>query len=282
MLSPEDKFKLIELLEENYKPENRVYRYDFFYDNCSSRVRDIILKAAGKPTSFSYVYARPYTFRQAIQNYLNYMPWSDFGIDLALGMPCDRVMDKGQAMFLPDSLLNEFNYATYGEGPIAAKSQELLPYEFELSDSTVFTPMVVFGLFLIVQMIWGFVRLRSGRSVAITDRVLLFTTGLVGVMVVFLWFFTDHNATKWNLNILWANPLMLYLAFARMDKKWIKTYWKIQGGICVLLVVGWFFLPQRLHLATLPMVLGLLFISLRQVRPQFFVSNHGKQGRAVA
>ena len=210
------------------------------------------------------------------------MPWSDFGIDLALGMPCDRVMDKGQAMFLPDSLLNEFNYATYGEGPIAAKSQELLPYEFELSDTTVFTPMVVFGLFLIVQMIWGFVRLRSGRSVAITDRVLLFTTGLVGVMVVFLWFFTDHNATKWNLNILWANPLMLYLAFARMDKKWIKTYWKIQGGICVLLVVGWFFLPQRLHLATLPMVLGLLFISLRQVRPQFFVSNRGKQGRAVA
>jgi hypothetical protein len=282
MLSPEDKFKLIELLEENYKPENRVYRYDFFYDNCSSRVRDIIVKAAGKPTSFSYVYARPYTFRQAIQNYLNYMPWSDFGIDLALGMPCDRLMDKGQAMFLPDSLLNEFNYATYGEGPIAAKSQELLPYEFELSDSTVFTPMVVFGLFLIVQMIWGFVRLRSGRSVAITDRVLLFTTGLVGVMVVFLWFFTDHNATKWNLNILWANPLMLYLAFARMDKKWIKTYWKIQGGICVLLVVGWFFLPQRLHLATLPMVLGLLFISLRQVRPQFFVSNRGKQGRAVA
>jgi hypothetical protein len=67
-----------------------------------------------------------------------------------------------------------------------------------------------------------------------------------------------------------------------MDKKWIKTYWKIQGGICVLLVIGWFFLPQRLHLATLPMVLGLLFISLRQVRPQFFVANRGKQGRAVA
>jgi hypothetical protein len=269
-LTPNDKRTLLRLLEDNYKPENRYYRYDFFYDNCATRVRDILVKASSKPVDFTYTYGSQYTFRQAIQNYLDNMPWSDFGIDLALGIPCDRVMEKGQACFLPDSLMNEMNFATYGDGGFVSRSQEMLPKDFEPTANSLITPITVFGLFLVLQLAWGMIRIRKGQSIVITDRFLLFLTGLIGLMVFGLWFLTDHTTTKWNMNILWANPLHLYLAFTGLKKKWMINYMKILTVILVILIVGWFFIPQRLHLATLPMIIGLLFITLRQLRPGFF------------
>ncbi|MFO0360025.1 MAG: DUF4105 domain-containing protein, partial [Flavobacteriales bacterium] len=116
LLTVEDKRKLFALLVENYEPQNRTYRYDFFYDNCATRVRDIIRRSSSRSVEFTYVSAKEWTFRDAIQRYLDHMPWSDFGIDLALGIPCDRVMGKEDVMFLPDSLMNDFTYASYGDG----------------------------------------------------------------------------------------------------------------------------------------------------------------------
>jgi hypothetical protein len=184
------------------------------------------------------------------------MPWSDFGIDLALGMPCDRTMESGQAMFLPDSLLKDFHFAFLQENPIVRREQEVLPKDFELGEVGMLTPMFVFGLFFILQMIIG---LWWGK-VTFIDRTLLLVSGLVGVLVVFLWFFTDHQATKWNLNILWANPMGIFFAFANLKKRWIQTFFNWFGIIQFLLILGWFFIPQRLHLATLPIVLGLLYL----------------------
>ena len=271
LLSLAEKKELFRLLQENYKPENRVYRYDFFYDNCATRVRDIIVKAVDRPVSFTYEYDRAYTFRQAIQRYLDHMPWSDFGIDLALGIPCDRKMEKGQAMFLPDSLMLEFNYATAGDGALVSPAVEMLPAEYELGDDSLYTPMNVFGFFLILQIFFGWWKSKSGKLNTPLDRLLLFITGLVGVMVVFLWFFTDHTATKWNLNLLWANPVYLIFAFISWNKKWVKQTFMVLTIIDLFLVVCWFFLPQSFHLATLPIVIGLIYIGLRQWRPGFFI-----------
>jgi hypothetical protein len=162
------------------------------------------------------------------------------------------------------------NFATYGDGGFVSRSQEMLPKDFEPSANGLITPMTVFGLFLVLQLAWGMIRIRKGQSIVITDRFLLFLTGLIGLMVFGLWFLTDHTTTKWNMNILWANPLHLYLAFTGLKKKWMINYMKILSVILVILIVGWFFIPQRLHLATLPMIIGLLFITLRQLRPAFF------------
>lgn len=270
LIEPNDKRLLLRALEENYKPENRYYRYDFFYDNCATRVRDMLVKTPKQPVTLTYTYSHSYTFRDAIQRYLDHMPWSDFGIDLALGMPCDREMQKGDACFLPDSLMNELHYATYGDSVLMGRTEEMLPKDFELNDHRFFTPIMVFSLFMILQLFWGMLRMRSGMPVVITDRVLLLVTGLIGVMVFFLWFLTDHTTTKWNLNILWANPIHLYLAFASFNRKWIQTYFKVLTVLLLIIIVGWFFIPQRFHLATLPMIIGLLFITLRQLRPTMF------------
>lgn len=292
VLTLDEKQRLLDLLEENFLPQNRTYRYDFFYDNCSTRVRDMIIRAlSGKsddqlgfahpdPESirsmsqidFSYVYSSEHTFRDAIQRYLNYQPWSDFGIDLALGLPCDRTIADGQFMFLPDSLMQDFTYAIYHDQALVRPADELLPQEYQLSVDSVFTPMLVMMLFLTMHLLVG-VFMRKKKTMVITDRVLFFVTGLLGVFVIFLWFFTDHSATKWNLNLLWANPLNLFFAFMPASRwkgrvlLWIKWYLYIH----IAILLFWFVLPQKFNPAVIPIILALIFSCLKWMMPKFFL-----------
>src|SRR5688572_22545933 len=142
--SREEKQRLFVLIEENYLPENREYRYDFFYDNCSTRIREIIKKASGDEVHFTYVFPRQYTFREAIQNYLKYNQWGDFGIDLALGMPCDKIMENGDAMFLPDTLMKELSYASFSSDVLVAREEEILPQEYFPVEEGLLVPLNVF------------------------------------------------------------------------------------------------------------------------------------------
>lgn len=296
LLDSLEKMRLFRLLEENHKAENRTYRYDFFYDNCSTRVRDIIERATSgleddglgfrspdpekislqNRINFSYVYPGKITFRQAIQRYLDYQPWSDFGIDLALGIPCDREIGKNQFMFLPDSLMQDFNYAIYQDRVLVSPSEEILPVEYELSADSLLTPMFVMTLVLVLHLLTGMLlaRIKSFRF-ALNDRILLVATGLLGLLVVFLWFFTDHTATRWNLNILWANPVNLLIACLPVSKmgRWVNTYFTIYGLLLMFLLVCWFILPQTFNLAVIPLVIALLFTSLRFTRPAIFLGS---------
>jgi len=263
-LDSADKQLLYDLLLENYNPENRVYRYDYFYDNCSSRVGEIIQRAAGGDMKLTYVSAVPYSYRDAIDNYLWSMPWSDFGIDLALGMPCDRILDSGDDFFLPDSLLKELHYATYGSGGLCFKPQEVIPAEFAPSSSDIGTPLQVFLAVLLIQVL--FFRLRRGKpGISFFDRILLIVTGIVGWLLFFLWFFTDHQAAAWNFNLLWANPFNLFFAMLSVKAmhKWAYMYFQVNLIVVSLLLVFWVFLPQNLHEAALPLVIALGWIAWR-------------------
>lgn len=291
ILTLEERQKLFDLLEENATPENRTYRYDFFYDNCATRVRDAIMRAtSGNPQpdglgyvfvpqdklediskiNFSYVYPQAYTFRHAIQNYLQYQPWSDFGIDLALGMPCDKVMDKGQCMFLPDSLMHDFNYAIYQDRQLTSRANEILPQEYEPENTMFFTPMVAMSIVLILHVLFLWV-IEKKSKVSWSTRFIFLLTGLLGVMIVFLWFFTDHQATKSNLNILWANPVNLFLGFlpARYYTgfwlKWLYIYFYVMVAMLLL----WFVLPQTMHPAIIPLTVALLVSIMQIIRPKF-------------
>lgn len=301
LLTRDQKQRMLDLLEENFLPQNRTYRYDFFYDNCSTRVRDIIIRATAEKTgsgeslefvhpdptkikamseiNFSYVYPRDYTFRQAIQTYLDYQPWSDFGIDLALGIPCDHQIEKGEFMFLPDTLMKEFSFAIYHEHELVSSAEELLPQEYELTLDSFFTPLVVMTIFLFVHLVFGFL-MRKRKLFVITDRTLFLVTGLLGIFVIFLWFFTDHTATKWNLNLLWANPLNLIFAFFPTSKwkgwsvKWIQIYFYILTATLLL----WLIIPQRLHVAVIPIILALIFTTLKITKPRFLLG-YKKSGK---
>jgi hypothetical protein len=275
LLSKQQKQRLFDLLEENYLKENRTYRYDFFYDNCSTRVRDIIKKAIDNKCAFTYVYPESYTYRDAIQHYLDYNAWSDLGIDIALGLPCDKTMEQEGAMFLPDSLMNELNFATLGNGALAAPVEEVIPQEYEPQKEILFTPLNVFGALFLVFLLAGWL-LRKKMRVHFFDRLFLFVIGMVGLLVVFLWFFTDHTATIYNWNILWANPFLIVVSFLPL-RFWgnkIRLFWKVYAAALLIVLLTWPFFPQRMHVAVIPIVGTLLWTAIRYLRPMVQSTAH--------
>ena len=102
-----EKKEIQKALNENLKEENKFYKYDFFYDNCTTRVRDILSKYKSPSPEFPYVMPSGTTFRQAIHVYLdnNQQDWSKLGIDILLGQPTDKIMAASEQEFLPDNLL---------------------------------------------------------------------------------------------------------------------------------------------------------------------------------
>ena len=101
----QQKEKVMELLRQNTLPQNRYYKYDFLFDNCTTRLRDLIA-SADSSVHFPPVLQQPRTFRNLIHFYLdeNHKPWSKLGIDILLGARTDAVMTPWEVMFLPDFL----------------------------------------------------------------------------------------------------------------------------------------------------------------------------------
>ncbi|MBC8110331.1 MAG: DUF4105 domain-containing protein, partial [Verrucomicrobia bacterium] len=102
-LSAEQKNRLYQFLEKNALPENKFYRYDFFYDNCSTRIRDALQKTIGESLKFNPTTDKEKSFRDLTDEYL--LPtkkWEDLGIDVALGLRTDKIATPYEYMFLPD------------------------------------------------------------------------------------------------------------------------------------------------------------------------------------
>ena len=134
-LSNQEKYQIIQLLEENYKPENRKYKYEFFYDNCSSRLRDIIKKVFKENINF---YQSPksnkFTFRETIHLYLESFPWLKLGIDLVLGKKIDVLVSNENLMFLPlnvEQIFDQSLVQNNGSNKNLIKSKNTLIESFE-------------------------------------------------------------------------------------------------------------------------------------------------------
>lgn len=245
----------------NALPENRFYLYDFFYDNCSSRLRDVLENSLpNEDLNFSNLQdtAKP-SFRDLIDQYLVYHPWGDFGIDLGLGMPCDMVPSSREYMFLPDYLDEAFDHATINGNPLVSEEKTLLETDGLTYAWSVTNPIplfwLIFGLFAVISAIG----LRMHKRFVFLDVIYLIATGAVGALVFFLGFITDHTATANNLNILWAWPIHLPAIGLLFWKKGRLVFWIAYAVVLVVTLIAFPILPQSLHLATIPiMLIGLL------------------------
>lgn len=280
------KQRLFELLQENVQEENCVYRYDFFMDNCSSRIRDMIMRASAmEPTDrmgFRYVsldtlisaneivFHHPCkqgtTYRQAIQKYLDFQPWSDFGIDIALGQPCDRVIGEYGFMFLPDSVMSELEVAELNGHLLCAEPIELLPDKTHFEINYVFAPLTVFSFWLIIHAAVSYRRRQSRRNLMVHEGVLLSITGLISLLVLFLWFLTDHTTTQSNWNVLWASPVNLLLLVFHRKTALVRILSIIQLALCSAMLLAFPWLPQSLHIACVPLALMLIITYYRLYR----------------
>ena len=263
-LSCAEKQKLYDSLQINARVENRAYRYDFLFDNCTTRAGDIVETNTNAPVVYQNILPKQIpTFRNLLHTYLDKgnQNWSKLGIDILLGAKLDRKVSNEQAMFLPDYLLKAFDSATVNGQPLVSAPQVVLEMPSPLKDKSFFTPTVVFILLLALVVVLSLVR-RKWATIAtsVFDFLFFFLLGLAGILLLFMWFGTDHNVTQNNYNLLWALPINIVMAFFVHSKKaWVKKYFTIVFWVSAALLLAWFFLPQQMNNALLPILLIIIF-----------------------
>jgi hypothetical protein len=264
-LSAEEKITIQHFLNENLKEENKYYKYDFFLDNCTTRLRDILKKYHDSSFCQNPVMPVGSRFRQAIHQYLdkNNKDWSKLGIDILLGQPCDVVMTAEQMQFLPDNLMKSLDSS---KKPMVLSSQNLYPITDENAKGSFFTPLVVFSLLAIFIVLIGYSKNRFARAfLQGFDGLFFFLTGMLGIILIFMWAGTDHSMTKNNFNLIWAWPTHTIIAFFVSSKKgWVKKYFKFTAVALPAVLISWFFLPQQMNNALIPVVLLLIYRSVKK------------------
>lgn len=269
-LNQNQKQEFFEFLQWNALPENQYYYYDYFYDNCATRVRDALTKTFGDNIEFDGSYIETeYTIRDLTDIYLKYQPWGDLGIDICLGLPMDKKATPEMYMFLPDYIESAFNHATIksDSGSIPLVKKTIITYESQDEEipNSLLTPLNVFViLFLLILglTIYGWKNNKRFKGVDI----LLFTIfGLIGTLLLALWVATDHKAAANNLNVLWALPTHLIIGIILMKKEqppWLKPYFIAYAVLGSLLVLTWKIFPQEMHYSLIPIVLILIVRSV--------------------
>jgi hypothetical protein len=259
-----EKIAIRHALIENLKEENRYYQYDFFFDNCTTRLRDLIVKSKSPNPILPSVMPPNMRFRQAIHQYLDAgdQQWSKLGIDILLGAPTDKIMTASDQQFLPGNLMKALDSSQ--NSSIVVSSKNLYELNKPIANKSWFTPMIFFGT-LLAGFILIHVAFHKKWPLMLSglDGLLFFCTGLLGCLLIFMWIGTDHSMTKDNYNLIWALPSHIFISlFINSKKKGVKKYFLV-SAIAGLLVVGtWFFWPQQLNIALIPFVLLLTFRSL--------------------
>ncbi len=265
-MSMDQKDLLVQHLDALYDPARRFYKYDFFFNNCATKVRDAFEIAIGKQLVWNdSVATEEKTFRALIDEFVYPLPWADLGIDLALGAVIDRNATEREKQFLPDYMEQAFAKATLvGDGPsrpLVKETRVILEYPEKEKSIGLVNPYVVFWILAVVYGVMTFLGFRRGRLFKGLDVALFSLLGLIGVVVAFLWFLTDHSATLWNWNILWAFPGHLALAWSLVKsptKAWISKY--LLGVLIAtsLALVIWITGMQSFHPSLVPLFLIIL------------------------
>ncbi len=256
---------LFRYLQVNARPENRYYQYVFFFDNCSTRVRDALEQALGDAVQFS---DRPHpdaTFRHLLDPYAANLPLVDLSFDLALGMPSDRRPTPREAHFLPEYLFAAFEHATVQHSDttraLVARTDTVRWIEGYSSTPTAFDwPRAAGWLLLVLTLGWtGWQATTGHRPGTYGDALLLAGIGCTGLLACFLWFVATYEVTEYNWNLLWAWPTHLIAAAVllwRPSAYGLRAYFAVTAVGTLIVAAGWMGWPQDLHAAVFPVVLA--------------------------
>jgi hypothetical protein len=266
-LSCSEKKDLNSALQKNALDENKYYKYDFVYDNCTTRLRDIVNRVAKDSVITTNILpARDVSFRTMIHTYLDNggEVWSKLGIDILLGSPLDKKISNNEAMFLPDYLLKAFDNSSINSKKLVSEKEVILKGSPVHVKTTLFTPLIIFSFLLLVIIGLGFSSsIFIHKLLKIFDFVFFLLLGSLGVLLLFMWFGTDHQTCRDNFNLAWAFPLHLPMAFFVFKNKGrVKKYFLFIAVVSAALLAGWFFLPQQFNNALLPVTALILVRSM--------------------
>lgn len=264
-LTAKEKQYYYKFLLNNYKPKNRTYSYDFFYDNCATKIHEVTNIVLDQTIDFktpkNYT---PKTFRTLIQDELQRNSWGSFGIDLALGSKIDRLAEKKDHMFLPENIHSFFSVATRNNKALIKRSSTVFKStpKTEASFTTLLYSPLVICLLLALFILYKTYKDYKHKTRSYFLDVSIFTiTGLIGVILLLLWFATDHNMTAHNYNLLWAFPLNLLVIKAVLNKApsiVLSKYYMFLILMLVLLCMHWIVGVQCFAPTLLPIIIALL------------------------
>ncbi len=268
------KQQMFDFLQYNARPENKYYKYDFFFDNCATRVRDVLENEFKNDLRFNSDYKDSLSFRDLLMPYLQEHYWSRFGINLILGAVIDRKATFRETMFLPDYLEKAAAKASIKQNgtvlPLVKHTQTLF-FQTENDTSTPFIlrPATLFWILFIVALILSYLEIRKKKIYKIFDFIFFFTIGITGMILFLVWVATDHTAVVQNWNLIWALPTHFFIAFALLMKNkpaFLKYYFLISGALSILLLAFWWLIPQVFDYAIIPLILIIVLRSYGYVK----------------
>ncbi len=279
-LTETQKKNLNSYLINNYKPENREYEYDFFYNNCATKIRDICQIATQNTIVFTPpAHLKKQTFRQLIQENLAWNSWGSLGIDLALGSVIDKKAKPIEYMFLPEYIFQFFQVATFKNSTekLVKKTTSIFTPKEEKTTTFLSFFGSPFFIFLLLALFIAYTTYKNKITQTTSnylDLIIFAITGSIGIVILALWFATNHTATAFNYNFLWAFPLniiMLFFVFKKQPKIWFSKYFKLLILLLALVFAHWLTGVQRFAVTLYPIFIALL---LRYV---FLVWNNNRK-----
>ena len=259
-LSATQKNNIQQALTQNLFGNNKFYKYDFLFDNCTTRIRDILKNHASFNCNTALVNSTT-TFRNMLYQYLDSggMSWSKLGIDLLLGSKIDRVITIEESTFLPDYLM--FAIDSFNNKNNFISNKKNYPATTLITSSINNQPVWIFSsLLAIVVILYFFYHPKAQKVLQIISVSLVALTGILGCLLLFMWFGTDHKSCANNYNLLWALPTNIFGFYFYLKKsKYKNWYFNFATILTFILLCLWFVLPQEFNIAFLPFTLTMGF-----------------------
>jgi len=254
-LSTEEVVNIFQAIQEDIKPENRDYYYDFYFDNCVTRIRDVLAEHVNGLDYPTETY-QELSFRDLIHEYTDRMPWTQFGMDLILGSDNDKITTVSDQMFLPDYFESYLSDTNTARGPLVQSQETLLAYPTTHIRASTFTPTVVFSILLIIEILFFILLYISGEPSGWRklDLIWFALTSICALIFLFMWFLTDHEVCSKNWNLLWTTPWMLFYYYWEDNSPLKKGLAMLTVVSCVIVILSPWVLPQQFSM-------GAVFIS---------------------
>ena len=257
-LTNDEKLQLRQALIDNLRPTNCVYRYNYFYNNCTTKARDIIERHINGKVQYAEREDYTPTYREMVHAMTRNHPWSRFGNDLLLGIQADSKTTLRQQEFLPDNLLYDFDHAQiYTNGqyrPLVKERHTIVPAGVHMiHNGFPLTPILCGYILLAIGLLLFLAQCFTRRIIIVWEALLMGLSGIIG-FVLFLMLFSQHPTVRINLQILFFNPLHLFYLWPVIKGRQTR-YWLICPIMVLLFLAGSLFQSYAEGLYTLALCL---------------------------